>query len=60
MRKSILIAGTAVVLSASPAAAGGPTGMLGGVLGGGHAKSNSTHAATSRASAAGSCLCQAV
>ena len=60
MRKSILIAGTAVVLSASPAAAGGPTGMLGGVLGGGHGKTSSTSGPANRASAAGSCLCQAV
>ena len=55
MRKLILIAGTAIVLTASPALAGGPLG--GGLLGGLTGNAGGQSASDRTAGTLGDCLC---
>ena len=58
MRSYILIAGTALALSASPAFAGGPGGLLGGIIGTSNGAAGST--GQSASGATGNCLCSTV
>src|SRR5262245_9528919 len=61
MRSYILIAGTALAISASPALAGGPGGLLGGIIGTSNGTAGSAGQSASGATGShGNCLCSTV